>query len=69
VKQTSSGAESTFVIARAGKRWQLTLQTSDADVTLDERRVSPAYGCIEMARVISVRNVRAGLVTTIQRLA
>lgn len=69
VKQTSSGAESIFILTRAGKHWQLTLQASDAEVTLDERRVSPAYGSIEISRVISVRNVSAGLVTKIQRLA
>ncbi len=69
VKQTSTGAENVFVITRLGKRWQITLLAAEAEVTLDERRVSPAYGSLEMARTISVRNVCAGLVTKIHRLA
>lgn len=69
VKQTSSGSECSFILSRSGKRWQITLQAGDAEVTLKEARVSPGYGSIETARVISVRNVSAGLVTKIQRLA
>lgn len=69
VKQTLAGAENRFLITRADKQWQIIIQASDAEVTLDERRVSPFYGRIDTAHVLSVRNVCAGLVTKIQRLA
>lgn len=68
IKSLPSSTDTTFILTRGGKSWLLSLQAVDANITLEERRVSPAYGRMETARVIAIRQVKAGLVTKIQRL-
>ena len=68
IKPLPSGQDTSFILTRAGKSWLLSLQSAEAQITLEERRVSPAYGQIETASVIAIQRIKAGLVTKIHRL-
>ncbi|GEP43181.1 heparinase II/III domain-containing protein [Brevifollis gellanilyticus] len=68
VKALPSATDTSFILTRAGKSWLMSLQVADAKISVEERRVSPAYARIETAKVIMVRQIKAGLATKIQRL-
>lgn len=68
VKAIQASSDPTFTVKRSNQAWRITLQAPGAEVVLEERRVSPAYGRIETAPVITIRKIRSGLVTKIQRL-
>lgn len=58
----------TLRLRRAGKSWLLSLQApGETVIALEECRASPAYGRLETAPVISVENIRSGLVTRLSR--
>jgi hypothetical protein len=68
IKAVPSSQDTSFILTRAGKSWLLNIQSTEAQITLEERRVSPAYGQIETASVIKIRQIKSGLVTKIHRL-
>lgn len=68
IKPLPSSTDTSFILTRGGRSWLLSLQAAEAKITQEERRVSPAYAQMETAPAIVIRQVRAGLVTKIQRL-
>lgn len=68
IKALPAGQETSFILTRAGRSWLLSLQAAEAKISLVERRVSPAYGQIETSPAIAIQQIKAGLVTKIQRL-
>jgi hypothetical protein len=66
---TESAGGACYQLERAGHRWQLTLSAAtQAEVCLEERRVSPAYGQMEAAPAIVIRGIQSALITTLGRM-
>jgi hypothetical protein len=68
VREVPGVQGTTLRLRRSGKSWLLTFQApGETVIALEECRVSPAYGRLETAPVISVENNRSGLVTRLSR--
>lgn len=69
VKPLPEGADARFQLERGSHRWLLTLRAAgQASITMEERRVSPAYGRLETAPAIVVSGIQPALITTLERV-
>ncbi len=68
VKEVPHEAGLCLHLKRGDRTWELLCAAPGVQWHLEERRVSPGYGRIEMATAAVLREVRQGLITRLRRL-
>ncbi len=67
VKAASAGMDADFILQRGGREWLLKVTGHLTADSLAECRVSPAYGCIEMAPCLTVTDKSGQISLSIRR--